>query len=86
MATVVAVVVHCGRAFSGGTTAGVVDDMAGRRDGAPWPFGYRAVIIARARVPGRFGVVGSSCQWRTASPVVNAHDARGFGSADLPEL
>jgi hypothetical protein len=58
MATVVAVVVRCGRAFSGGTTAGIMDDMADRRDGAPRPFGYRAVMIARARVPDRFGVVG----------------------------
>jgi hypothetical protein len=81
MVVVVAAVVRCRRAFSGGAAACVVDDMGGGRDEMPWPLGYRAVMIARARVPGRFNVVGPSCRRRAATPAVNAHDTRGFRSA-----
>jgi hypothetical protein len=62
MVVVMAVVVHSGRAFLGGATAIVVDDVLGGRDGAPRPFGRRAVMIAHARMPGRFGAVGPVCQ------------------------
>jgi hypothetical protein len=47
----------------------------------PRPLGYRTVMIVRARVPGRFGVAWPGCQRRATLPAVNAHDARGFGSA-----
>jgi hypothetical protein len=50
MAAVVAAVVCCGCAFSGGATASVVDDMGGGRDRAPRPFDCRAVIITRVRL------------------------------------
>jgi hypothetical protein len=63
MAAVVTAVVRCGRAFSGDATASVVDDMGGGRDGASWPFGCCAVMIAHARASGCFGAVGSACQW-----------------------
>jgi hypothetical protein len=58
MPTVVVVVVCGGRAFSGGAVARVVGDVGGGRDGAPRPFGCRAVMIAHACTPGRFGAVG----------------------------
>jgi hypothetical protein len=86
MAVVVVAVMRCGRAFSGGATACVVDDVGGVRDGTPQPLGYRVVMIARARVPDRFGVVGPGCRRRTATPAVNAHGARGFEGAAPPEL
>jgi hypothetical protein len=63
MPTVVAAVVHRGRAFSGDATVHVVGDVGGGRDGPPRPFGCRVVMIARARAPGRFGDVGSARQW-----------------------
>jgi hypothetical protein len=47
MPTVVAVVVPCGHAFSGGATACVVGDVGSGRDGTSRPFGFRAVMIAR---------------------------------------
>jgi hypothetical protein len=50
MTEIVAVVVHCGRAFSGGATARVVGDVGDGCDGPPRPFGCRAVMIAHARV------------------------------------
>jgi hypothetical protein len=58
----VAVVVRRGRAFSGDATACVVGDVGGGRDGPPRPFGCHAVMIARARAPGRFGDVGPAHQ------------------------
>jgi hypothetical protein len=63
MPTVVAAVVCCGRAFSGGATARVVGDVGDGRDGPPRPFGCRAVMITRARVLGHFGDVGPARQW-----------------------
>jgi hypothetical protein len=81
MVVVVAAVMRCGCAFPGGAITCVVDDVGDGRDGMPRPFGYRAVMIARACVPDRFGVVGPSCRQRAATPTVNAHGARGFGSA-----
>jgi hypothetical protein len=57
MPTVVAAIVRRGRAFSGGATACVVVYVGGRRDGPPQPFGNRAVMIAHACAPGRFGDV-----------------------------
>jgi hypothetical protein len=81
MAAVVAVVVRDRRAFPGGTAARVVDDVGGRRDEVPRPFGCRAVMIARARSSGRFGAVWPVFQRQTRSPAVNAHGTRGFGSA-----
>jgi hypothetical protein len=63
MTVVVIVVVRSRRAFSGGTTARVVGDVRGRREGPPRPFGCRAVVIAHARASCRFGVVGSAHQW-----------------------
>jgi hypothetical protein len=58
MPTVVATVVRRGRAFSGDATARVVGVVGGGRDGPPRLFGCRAVMIARARAPSRFGDVG----------------------------
>jgi hypothetical protein len=58
MTTVVVAVVRCGRAFSGGTTALVLGDVGGRRDGPPRPFGCRAVMIAHARASCGLDVVG----------------------------
>jgi hypothetical protein len=84
MPTVVAVIVRGRRAFSGGATVRVVGGVGGGRDGMPRPFGCRAVMIART--PGRFGVVGSARQWQMHPPAVNAHDARGSGSAAPPDL
>jgi hypothetical protein len=49
MPTVVAAIVRRGCAFSGDATARVVGDVRGERDGPPWLFGCRAVMIARAR-------------------------------------
>jgi hypothetical protein len=46
-----------------------------------WPIGYRTVVIARVRVPGRFGMAGPGCQRQMVLPIVNAHGAHGFGSA-----
>jgi hypothetical protein len=86
MAAVVAAVVRCGRAFLSAATASVVGDVGGGCDGASRPFSCRAVMIARARIPGRFGAAGPGCQRRTVSPTFNVHDVRGFGSADPPEL
>jgi hypothetical protein len=84
MVAVVAAVVRCGHAFSGSATASVVDDVGGGRDGAPRPFSYRAVMIVRARGSDRFSTVGPVCHRRTASPVVNAHGARGFRERGSP--
>jgi hypothetical protein len=86
MAAVVAAVVRGRRAFSGGTAASIVVDVGGGRDGAPRPFGCRAVMIARARSPGRFGTVGLLCERQTRSPAVNACGACGFGSETPPDL
>jgi hypothetical protein len=58
MPTVVAALARRGRAFSGDATAHVVGDVGGGRDGPPWLFGYRTVMITRVRAPGRFSVVG----------------------------
>jgi hypothetical protein len=58
MSIVVAAVVRRGRAFLGGAATRRVDDVGGGRDGPPRPFGCRAVMIAHARTPGRFSVVG----------------------------
>jgi hypothetical protein len=76
MPTVVVVVVCGGRAFSGGAVARVVGDVGGGRDGAPRPFGCRAVMIAHACTPGRFGAVGPARQWQMQPPAVNARGAR----------
>jgi hypothetical protein len=62
MPKVEAAVMRRGRAFSGDATAHVVGDMGGRHDGPPRPFGCRAVMIARARAPDRFGDVGPDRQ------------------------
>jgi hypothetical protein len=62
MAVVMAAVVRSGRTFSGSAATSVVDDVGGGRDGAPRPFGYRAIMIARACTPDRFGAVGPICQ------------------------
>jgi hypothetical protein len=62
MPTVMAMVVRCGRAFSGDTAARIVGDVGVGRDRLPRPFGFRAVMIVRARAPDRFGVVGSACR------------------------
>jgi hypothetical protein len=86
MTTVVAVIVRGGRTFSGGAAARIVGDVGGGRDGAPRPFSCRTVMIARAHSSSRFGTVGPVCQRQTRSPAVNAHDARGFGSAAPPDL
>jgi hypothetical protein len=53
---------HRGRAFSGNTTAHVVGDVGGVRDGPPRLFGCCAVMIARVRAPGHFGDVGPAHQ------------------------
>jgi hypothetical protein len=58
MPKVVAAVVRRGRAFSGDATMRVVGIVGGGRDGPPWLFGCRAVMITCARTPGRFSVVG----------------------------
>jgi hypothetical protein len=47
--------------------AGVMGDVLGGRDGAPCPFGYRAVMTACTRAHDRFGVAGPICQRRGAS-------------------
>jgi hypothetical protein len=61
MPKVVAAVVRRGRALSGVAVAHVVGDMGCGRDGPPWLFGCRAVIIAHARArPFRRGGVRSS--------------------------
>jgi hypothetical protein len=63
MATVVVEVVRGGRAFSGSAAVRVLGDMGGGgRDGAPWPFGCRVVMIAHACASSRFGAVGPTCQ------------------------
>jgi hypothetical protein len=81
MPTVVAVIMHGGRAFSGGATARVVGDVGGGRDGSPRPFDCHAAMIAHARAPYRFGMVGPAHQWQMQPPAVNARGARGLGSA-----
>jgi hypothetical protein len=86
MAVVVAAVVRSGCTFSGGAAASVVDDVGGGRDGVTRPFGYRAVMIARACIASRFGMVGPICQRQARSPAVNAHNVRGFGTAAPPDL
>jgi hypothetical protein len=58
MPKVVVAVVRRGHAFSGGVAARRVGDVGGGRDGPPRPFGCRTVMIAHARTPGRFSVVG----------------------------
>jgi hypothetical protein len=63
MPTVVAADVCGGRAFSSGAAACVVGDVAGGRDGAPRPFGCRAIMMAHARAPNCFGAVGPARQW-----------------------
>jgi hypothetical protein len=60
--TVVAAIVRRGCAFSGGAAACIVGDVGCGRDGLPWLFDCRAVMIAHARAPGRFGMVGSARQ------------------------
>jgi hypothetical protein len=80
-----AVIMRGGRAFSGGAAARVVGDVGAGRDGAPRPFGCRAVMIAHARV-WLFQHGGPACQWQTMPPAVNACGARGFGSAAPPDL
>jgi hypothetical protein len=62
MPRVVAAVVHHRRAFSGGATTRVVGDVGCGRDGPPRLFGYHALMIAHARAPTRFGVVGPARQ------------------------
>jgi hypothetical protein len=64
MPIVMAAVVRCGHAFSGGATARVVGDVGGRRDGPPRPFGCRAVMIAHACASCGLGVVGPVRQWQ----------------------
>jgi hypothetical protein len=87
MTAVVAVVMHCGRAFSGGAAARVVGDVGGGgRDGPPQPFGCRAAMIVHARAPGCFDVVGPARQWWMTPPAVNVRGARGLGSAAPPDL
>jgi hypothetical protein len=79
MPTVVAVVVCCRRAFSGGATARVVGDAGGGCDGPSWPFGCRAVMIAYARVPCRLSVVGPPVSGRRSHLQLMC-TARGLGS------
>jgi hypothetical protein len=82
MPTVVAAVVRCRRTFSGGVATRVVGDVGGGRDGPPWPFGCRAIMIARARA--RFGSVGPARQWWMQLPAVNARGACAVRGARLP--
>jgi hypothetical protein len=63
MPTVMAAVVHRGRAFSGDATSRVVGVVGGRRDGPLRLFGCHDVMIAHACAPGRFGDVGPARQW-----------------------
>jgi hypothetical protein len=63
MPTVVGAVVRDGRAFSGGAAARVVGDVGCGRDWPPRLFSFRAVMIACARAPDRFGDVGPARQW-----------------------
>jgi hypothetical protein len=70
--------VHSGRTFSGGAAAGVVGDVGGGRDGAPWPFGCRAVMIAHACVPDRFNMVGLASQQWMPLIAFNVRGARYF--------
>jgi hypothetical protein len=48
MTTVAAAVARYRRAFSGSTTARVVGDVGGGRDGRLRPFGHRTIMIAHA--------------------------------------
>jgi hypothetical protein len=68
-------------AKNGGLTSG---RCGGGRDGAPRPFGCRAVMIAHACVHGRFSRVGLAGQRRTALPAFNGCDARDFWGRDSP--
>jgi hypothetical protein len=77
MAAVMAAVMRSGRAFSGGATTHIVGDVGGGRDGASQPFGSCAIMIAHARVSGRFSTVGPVGQRQAALPAVNACGARG---------
>jgi hypothetical protein len=88
MTAVVTAIVRCGHAFSGDTTAHVVGDVGGGRDGPPQPFGCRAVMIAHVRASCRFVVVGFARQWQMQPPIVNARGtrARGSCSAAPPDL
>jgi hypothetical protein len=84
---IVVVAVVCGaRAFLGGAAERVVGDVGGGRDGAPRPFGFRAVMIVHARAPSHFGAVGPARQWQMQPPAVNTRDACSFGSAAPPDL
>jgi hypothetical protein len=75
----------CGRhAFSGGAASHVVGDVGCGRDWPPRLFGCRAVMIARACVPGYFGDVGPASQWRKRPAAVNARSARAVRGARLP--
>jgi hypothetical protein len=86
MAAAMAAVVRSGRTFSDSAGAHVVDDIGGRHDGVPRPFGCRAVMIARARASDRFNAVGPASQRQIVSPVVNARDARGSWERGSPDL
>jgi hypothetical protein len=55
---------------------GIVDDVGGGCDGAPWPFGCHVVMIVHARASGRFSTVGPVGQRQTVSPAVNASGAQ----------
>jgi hypothetical protein len=83
MPTVVVAVVHGGRTFSGGAATRVVGDVGCGRDRPPRPFGYRALMIAHARGPGRFGDVDPARQWQMRPPVVNACGSGSAAPLDL---
>jgi hypothetical protein len=87
MPTVVAAVVHHGRAFSGGATASVVGNVGGGRDGPPRPFGCRAVMIACARAPGRLATWGPLISGRCGYlQLMHAARVRGLGSTTPLDL
>jgi hypothetical protein len=86
MATVVAVIVRGGRAFSGSAATRVVGIVGGGRDRAARPFGCRSAMITHARASGCFDAVGPACQRQTKSPAVNARGTCHFGSTAPPDL
>jgi hypothetical protein len=78
MTMVVAAVVCSGRTFSGGASAGVVDDVGADVTG------HRAVMIAHTCAPSCFSTVGPVGQRQTVSPAVNACGARSSRESGSP--
>jgi hypothetical protein len=64
----------------------VVDDMGGRRDGASWPFGCYAVMIAHARSSGRFSMVGLAVHGRRCRLQLMRAERAVFGNVAPPDL